>query len=268
MKEELQIIVCLKQVADPEGPPSAFEVDSEAKRVIPRGIPPVISPFDENALEAALGIKDAHRSRVTVISMGDRLALPVLRKALAAGADDLIMLQDESFAPEKMDSYSTACSLAAAIKKVGQYDLIFTGRQAADWNAGQVGLGIAEILGIPGISLARKVTLEGEGVRVERVLPDGYEVIKVQMPVLITASNEVGDLRYPKIRDLVEARKKPVTTWQARDIGIPPVPIGRQSRLVKLFAPQGGRQCNFIEGENPAEAGANLALKLREDKVI
>jgi electron transfer flavoprotein beta subunit len=95
--KELQIIVCIKQIPDPEGPADAFKVDSEAKKVIPVGIPPVINPFDENALEAALRIKNQFDAKVTVLSMGEKLAQPVLRKALAAGADDLVLLMDQHF---------------------------------------------------------------------------------------------------------------------------------------------------------------------------
>jgi electron transfer flavoprotein beta subunit len=128
--KELQIIVCVKQVPDPEGPADSFKVDPEAKKVIPVGIPPVINPFDENALEAALRIKNQSNSKVTVLSMGEKLAQPVLRKALAAGADDLILLMDHHF--KDLDSYSTAYVLSSAIRRIGAYDLILTGRQAGD----------------------------------------------------------------------------------------------------------------------------------------
>ena len=144
----LRIIVCIKQVLDPEAPSSTFRVDSETKRVIPpKGVPPVLNPFDENALEAALRIKDTQGAQITVISMGRNLAKPIVRKSLAAGADELILLEDDAF--EDLDSYSTAYILAVAIKKNGQYDLVLCGREAADTDAGQVGSGIAEILGHP-----------------------------------------------------------------------------------------------------------------------
>jgi electron transfer flavoprotein beta subunit len=143
------IIVCIKQVSDPEAPTSAYKIDADTQQVVLKGIPPVLFPFDENALEAALCIKDAHESKVTVISAGWSLARPVLMKSLAAGADELLLLEDTSF--EGMDSYATAATLAGAISKLGQYDLILTGRQAADTNAGMVGSGIAEILGITSV---------------------------------------------------------------------------------------------------------------------
>ena len=133
----MNIVVCIKQVSDPEAPASAYKIDAESKRVILKGIPPVLSPFDENALEAALRIKDAHDSKVTVISMGRNLSKTVLMKSLAAGADELLLLEDVAF--EEMDSYATAFILASAIRKSGQYALILTGREAADTNAGVVG---------------------------------------------------------------------------------------------------------------------------------
>ena len=141
----VRIIVCMKQVLDPEAPSSAFQIDPEAKRVIPpKGVPPVLNPFDENALEAALRIKDTQGAEITVISMGRNLAKPVVRKSLAVGVEQLILLEDDAF--EELDSSSTAHVLALAIKKIGEYDLILCGREAADTDAGQVGSGIAEIL--------------------------------------------------------------------------------------------------------------------------
>jgi len=127
----INIIVCVKQVLDPELPPSLFRINTETNKVIPpRGRTPVLSTFDENALEAALKIKDAQEANITVISMGSGLDEMILRETLAVGGDELIFLEDDSF--QDADSYSTACVLAAAIQKVGAYDLILCGRQAAD----------------------------------------------------------------------------------------------------------------------------------------
>ncbi|HIH98428.1 MAG TPA: electron transfer flavoprotein subunit beta/FixA family protein [Thermoplasmata archaeon] len=267
MNEEINIIVCIKQVPDPEGPPSAFQVDSKEMWVIPKGIPPVLSPFDENALESALHIKDTNKNvRITAISMGKKLARAVVIKALAVGADEIILLEDKNFDPKRLDCYSVAYVLATAIKKIGKYDLILLGRQAADWNFGQVGSGIAEIFEIPSITLAQNVKLEDGNVMVERVLPDGYEVIRVSMPVLITVSHEVGDLRYPSMHDIKKSKNKPITTWNIRDLGIE-LPQGHIN-LLKLFVPKQEKTCHFVEGESLEEAGANLALKLKEDKII
>jgi electron transfer flavoprotein beta subunit len=261
----LNIIVCIKQVLDPEAPASAYKIDAEARRVILKGVPPVLSPFDENALEAALRIKDAHESKVTVISAGRNLPKAVLMKSLACGADELVLLEDGAF--EEMDSYATAFILATAIKKLGQYDLILTGREAADTNAGAVGSGIAEILGIPGVTIARRVEFNNGKVRVERVVSDGYEVIEAPLPILITVSNELGELRYANVKQLVASRNRPIMTWSANELGVDPSPM-KQSRLLRLFIPQKETRCEVVEGESPEEIGANLAIKLREARIL
>jgi electron transfer flavoprotein beta subunit len=262
----LNIIACVKVVIDPEAPISTFRIDPEAKRAIPaKGVPPVLNPYDENCLEAALRIKDVHPSKITVISMGKDLPKGVLKKCLAAGADELIVLGDDNFG--EFDGVSTAYALAAAIQKIGQYDLIFCGRQAADTNAGEVGLGIAEILQIPSVSVAQKVEFVDSKMRVERVVSDGYEVVEVPLPCLITVSHELGKLRTVPLREVVAAQKKPLTTWNTQDLEVELSPAGR-SRLLQLFIPEKESRCQMIEGETPAEAGAKLAVTLRESKVI
>ena len=261
-----RVIVCMKQVIDPEAPASLFKVDTEAKRAIPpKGTPPVLNPFDENALEAALKIKDAQDTKITVLSMGRNLARPVVKKSLAAGANELVLLEDDTF--EDLDSYSTACILARAIKKIGEYDLILCGREAADTDAGQVGSGIAEILGIPSITIAGKIEVNDQKIKVDRVLADGYEVIEAPMPALITASNEIGELRYPSIKAVMEAQKKEATVWSANDLQVEPSGMKR-TNLLKLYQPVRESECEIIESESPEEAGANLAVKLRESGMI
>jgi len=256
----------MKQVLDPEAPVSSFRIDLEAKRAIPaRGTPPVLNPFDENALEAALRVKDTQDTRITIISMGPKFARTLMVKSLAVGADDLILLEDPMF--DSFDTYFTAHTLATAIKKTGEYDIILCGREAADTDAGQVGSGIAELLGIPSITMARKVEVSESRVRVERVVSDGYEVIEAPMPALVTASNEIGELRLPTVKALMEAQKKPVTVWNIEELGsdLPQVP---RTSLLKLSIPVREVDCQLIAGKSPEEAGENLALKLREFNII
>ena len=263
----ISIIVCMKQVLDPEAPVSAFKVDPEAKRAIPpKGTPPVLNPFDENALEAALRIKDTQGAEITVISMGRNLARPVVKKSLAAGADELILLEDDAF--EDFDSYSAAYILAGAIRKIEKYDLILCGRQAADTDAGQVGSGIAEILGIPSITVARKIEASNGKVRVERVVLDGYEIIEAPMPALVTASNEIGELRSATVKAIIEARKKMVTVWNAQDLGVNPSQTKRTNLLALFIPAREAVKCQMVEGKNPEEAGEKLALKLREANIM
>jgi electron transfer flavoprotein beta subunit len=266
----MNIIVCVKQIIDPEAPPSSFKIDKAGKRAVaPPGVPPVLSPFDENAVEAALRIKDARGGKITVLSMGVNLLREVVKKPLSMGADELVLLEDEAFTDG--DSWSNAHALAKAIEKIGEYDLVLCGRQAADWDDGQTGSGIAEMLGLPSITLARKIEVSDDKARVERVTAAGYDVIEVSLPALITVSNELGEARYPTIKGIMAAKKIEPTVWKPADIGLEPSAVGaagRKVKLVKLYQPVQEGKCEFIEGESAEEAGVNLALKLREAKLL
>jgi electron transfer flavoprotein beta subunit len=266
----MNMIVCCKQVVDPEAPPASFRVDASANKVIPpQGIPPVISPFDENALEAALKIKDAQGGKITVISLGNNLLRDVVKKPLSMGADELVLLEDEAY--DEGDAWSVANAISGAIKKIGEYDLIFCGRQAADWDNGQVGSGIAEILGLPSVTLAKKVEPEDGKAKVERVTADGYDVIEVSLPAVVTVSNELGEARYPTIKGIMAAKKKEPIVWKPADIEVDAGQIGvsgRRTKLLKLFQPVREGECEMIEGESPEEAAEKLAMKLREVKVL
>ena len=266
----VNIIVCVKQVIDPEAPPASFKIDADKKTAtLPSSISPVIDPYAEYAVEAALRIKDAQGGKITALSLGSELLRDVVKKPLAMGADELILLEDEAFSGG--DSYSTAYALAMAIKKVGDYDLIFCGRQASDWDAGQVGLGVAEILGLPSVTLAKKVDIADGKARVERVAEDGYEVVEVPLPAVVTVSNELGEPRYPTIKGIMAAKRKEPIIWKPADIEIEPARVGaegRRTELVKLFQPVHEGKCEIVEGETPEAAAANLALKLRDVKVL
>jgi len=264
----MNIIVCAKQVIDPEAPPASFKVDAASNKVVPpAGVPPVISPFDEGAVEAALRVKDAKGGKVTVLSLGSNLQRDVVKKPLSMGADELVLLEDAAFA--EVDSYSIAYALSMAIKKIGQFDLIFCGRQAADWDSGQTGSGIAEMLGLPSITLAKKIDITDDNkARVERVTADGIEVIEVSLPALITVSNEIGTPRYPTMKGIMAAKKKEPVIWKPADIGADPARLARRTKLVKLFQPVKEGKVEIIGGQTPEEAGTNLALKLREIKVL
>ncbi|MEE8194703.1 MAG: electron transfer flavoprotein subunit beta/FixA family protein [Dehalococcoidales bacterium] len=266
----MNTIVCIKQVVDPEAPPAAFKVDAASNRmVLAASIPPVLDPYSEYALEAALRIKDAHGGRVTAISLGTGLLRDIVKKSLSMGADELILLEDEAFADG--DSWSTVYALAAAIRRIGSYDLILCGRQAADWDAGQVGSGIAEMLDLPSVTVARKIDISDGKIVVERVTSNGYEVIEASLPAVVTVSSELGKPRYPTIRGIMAAKKKEPLVWQSADIGLRASQVGaagRRSRLVRLFQPLSQVECQLIDGETPEEAGVNLAQKLREAKLL
>ena len=197
-----KIAVLAKQVIDPEMPMAAFQIDANSKRVVtPPNIPPVVNGFDENAVEAALQIKDSQDASVTVISAGSSFALDVMKKPLSMGADELVLLQDDAF-ENTIDSFQTAQLLAAAIRKLGGFDLVICGRQASDWDNAQVPLGVAELLGLTCVALGKKVDLKDDTVMVERLIPDGYEVVEASLPALVTVSNELGQPRYPTLRGI------------------------------------------------------------------
>jgi electron transfer flavoprotein beta subunit len=264
----VNMIVCCKQVLDPEAPPAVFKVVNN-KMTLPPEVKPVIGQYEEFALEAALKIKDTVGGKITVLSLGNNFVRDVIKKALAVGSDELILLEDEAF--EGGDSWSTANALASAIKKIGGYDIIFCGRQSSDWDAGQVGLGIAEILGIPAVTLARKIEVSDGKAKVERVIADGYQAIEVTLPALITVTSGLGALRYPTLKGIMAAGKKQPIIWKPADIGLEPSQVGaagKRSKLDKLFQPVKEAKCEIIKGDTPAEAGTNLAVRLKEAKLL
>ena len=264
----LKIAVLAKQVLDPEMPMAAFRIDEDAKRVVPpANIPPVVNGFDENAVEAALQIKDGQEATVTVISTGSSFALDVMKKPLSMGADELVLLQDDAF-DNTIDSFQTAQLLAAAIRKLEGFDLIICGRQASDWDNAQVPLGVAEILGVSCVSLGKKVEVSDGRAIVEQIIPDGYQVVEAPLPALVTVSNELGQPRYPTLRGIMAATRKRPTVWSRDDLGLDDSQSEARITLRQLFIPVSDKECEFIEGDDAADAGRQLALKLREAKII
>jgi electron transfer flavoprotein beta subunit len=260
----MHIIVCVKQVLDPEIPPAKFKIDPETKKVVPPpGVPPVISVFDERAVEAACRLKDKNKGKITVISMGTAKASDVVRHALSMGADDGFVLEDASF--ENLDSFGTAYVLGKAIKKIGAYDLVLCGRQAADWGAGEVGSILAEILGIPVVTIACNIEVVDNKLRVKRIVKDGYEVLEAPMPSLVTVSSEIGLPRLPGGLGLMMARRKVIPVWKAQDIGAESALLDKanaHTEVTSLSIPSRKSQCEMISGATPGEAAVNLASKI------
>ncbi|MBI4207999.1 MAG: electron transfer flavoprotein subunit beta/FixA family protein [Betaproteobacteria bacterium] len=266
----MHIVVCAKQVPNPEAAFSMFRIDEEAKRMVPApGLQLVMSPFDEQAVEAALRIREHHAdARTTVLTLGPDSARNAIKHGLAMGADEGVLLCDAAF--EDADSYTTAHALVAAIRKLGRCDLVLTGRQAADWDAGVVGAGVGELLGLPVITFAKDVHVEDTTVRIERVLDDGTEIMEAAMPALVTVSNELGAARTPNLRETMRAARKPVTVWKAADLGLAADEVGAAGarRVVeRLFVPVKNNRCEFIAG-SPEEQAAGLAQRLRAAKLI
>ena len=186
----------------------------------------------------------------------------MLNDRMDGGVKEVILLIEPAL--HDSDGCATASVLAEAIKKIGEYDLVFCGRQEADWDAGQVGSGIAELLGIPSVTPIQKIDIKDGKAVVERVVADGYEVVEVSLPVLVTVSNEFGEPRYATLKGIMAAAKKQVTNWGSQDVGA----VTARSKIVKLFIPVHEAKCEFVEGETPEEAGANLATRLREAKLL
>jgi electron transfer flavoprotein beta subunit len=267
----LNIVCCVKQVYDPETPARAFKVDEAAKHVVPApGNPPVISQFDQIAVEAALRVKESvGEGTITVLTLGPDSARDVIKTGLAMGADEGVHLNDPALFDG--DSYTTAVALAAAIRKIGNVDLVLCGRQATDWDFGVTPLAIAEILGVPSVSITKAVSVDGGKVQAERVLGDAFETVEVPVPCVVSVSNELGEPRYPRLPQIMAAARKQITVWTAADLGLGPDQVGKAGarlELEALYVPQVDSRCEFIEGDTPAEMAANLARALREAKLI
>ncbi len=266
----MNIVVCVKQILDPEIPSGKFKLDPASKSVIPpEGIPPVINPYDAQAVELALRLKEQHGGKITVLTLGSGGVDKVVKHALSMGADEGVVLSDEVF--EGSDSFATAHILARAIQKIGEYDLILCGRQAADWDEGLVGSLVAHFLDLPLVTLAKAIEVEGDNLVVNRVILDGYQQFRVPLPALVTVSNEVGQARLPSGWGIISAARKQIPTWNAGDIGADPSKLGAgaaRRKLRQLFIPSRERRCEIIQEETTKEASAKLATRLRESGLI
>ena len=269
----MHLVVCAKQIPDPETPPAAFRIDEANNEVIPaQGIPPVLSQFDGMAAEAALRIvegADGGDHKITVISLGQESAQAAIKQVLAMGADEGILLEDEAL--QGGDSYTTARTLAAAIEHLGDVDAVFCGRQAADWDMGQVGLGVAELLGWPSAIIGKDAKVDDGNMVVERVVADGFETVSMPLPAVVTISNEIGDPRYPKLQQIMQAARKTVTRLSADELGLDPATVGdagARLKLERLFIPAVEGEVELMEGETAEERAQALAAALREAKIL
>ena len=264
----MNIIVCVKQIPDPETPAASFKVDEAAKKVIPaQGIAPVVNPYDPQATEAALRLKED--GKVTVISLGPDSARDAIKHALAMGADEGVLITDPAL--EGIDNFQTAVALAKAIEKLGGADLVLMGRASADWDMGVVPTGVGQILGMPVVTVAKAIEVNGGTLKVERVLDDGFQTVEVNTPAVVSVSNEFGEPRYPQLRQIMLAAKKTVQVWSAADIGLGADETGAANRwltLEALYVPKVESNVEIIEGDSPEEKARNLAQKLRAAKLI
>jgi electron transfer flavoprotein beta subunit len=259
-------VVCIKQVPDT----SEVKINPETNTLIREGVESIINPFDENALEAALQLKESDGAKVTVMTMGPPQAESALRECLARGADDVILLSDRAFAGS--DTWATSYALAQGIKKLEEPPtMILFGKQAIDGDTAQVGPGVAEFLDLPVITYVRKIEL-GEGiVKVERVFEDGYEKMEAEIPVVLTVLKEMNVPRMASLRGRMKAKKAEIPVWSAEQIEADPNEIGlpgSPTKVVKIFSPPKKTGGVIIEGSAPLDAARDVIGKLKEQKVI
>ena len=267
----VKIVVCVKEILDPEIAASVFQVDEKTNKVIPLpGLRFVISPFDLQALELALRIRDARgEAAITLLCLGAETARTMMKNGLSLGADDAVLLIDPVF--DNGDSYTTARVLAAAIEKIGHVDLILTGRQAADGDSGVVGCGIAELLGVPAVTFAMGIAVMDGMLVVDRAVGDGCETVEAPMPAVVTVSHEVGSVRHASLRETMKAARKPVMVWTAAALDLAPAEVGALgARCVveRLYVPVNDAECEFIAGDTPEKLAANLIDRLAGASLI
>jgi electron transfer flavoprotein beta subunit len=258
----MDIVVTVKQVADPNIPPSHLELDPGGKRVVsPFGIPPVMNGYDANALEEGLRLKEKHGGRVTALGLGDEKSRESLKLAMAMGADKVVLLNDPDWL--NADSAGTGRVIAAAIRKSGNFDLILCGRQASDTDGGQVLHWIAAALGVPVVTPVTKIeSVEGRTLTVQRLTEDGFQRVRVELPALLGMSSEANEPRYPPMRGTMAAARAMIPKWKALDLGIGT--LEPKVELRKLEIQVRTSRAELIKGDSPAAQGAALADKLRE----
>lgn len=261
----MNIIVCIKQILDPEIPSRDFRVDSVKREALRGSANLVTNIFCENALETALQFREAHGGKITAVSCGPEGAEDVLRKALALTADAAVLVVND--AAGQADPLFVARSLAAAVRKIGTYDVVMTGREAGDWGAGQTGGLLAEELGVPCISFAESLAPGSAAatVQVKRQTDSGWELLESATPVVVTITNHEKNVpRIPKTRDVMQSYRKPLTKWSLADVGIDPSAAGAYYEVAELFIPSKESQCEFMTGDSLEDKVEAFARRLTE----
>jgi len=261
----MNIVVCLKQVPGT----TQVKIDPQTNTLVRQGIKNIVNPFDTYALEEGARIKERYGGKVTAISMGPPQAEEVLREALSTGADQAILLSDSAFAGS--DTLATSYTLARAINKIREYDLVICGRQTIDGDTAQVGPELAEMLEIPFVAYVSQIAEIDNGyMRVQRMVEDGHEVIETPLPAVITVVKEINVPRLPSLRGLAKAKSAVIPAWTAKELGVDKNMVGLSgsaTRVIKIFFPQRVYRGEILQGslENQAES---LINKLREAKLI
>ncbi len=257
----MNIVVCIKQVPGT----TDIKIDPETNTLVREGVESIVNPFDAYALEEGVRLKERCGGKVTAISMGPPQAEQALRETISLGADEAILLSDRAFAGS--DTWATSYVLSKAISKIADYDVIICGRQTLDGDTGQVGPELAEMLEIPFVAYVSKIEEITEGyMKVQRMVEEGYEVIEMPLPAVITVVKEINVPRLPSIRGTMKSKTAEVPVWTAEDIGVDANKAGiagSPTRVVKIFFPQRTHKSEMLQG-NLEEQIDQLLEKLEE----
>jgi electron transfer flavoprotein beta subunit len=261
----VKVVVCLKQVPGT----TQVKIDPQTNTLIRRGIENIINPLDAYALEEGVRLKERYGGQVTAISMGPPQAEAALREAISLGADEAILLSDTAFAGS--DTWATAFTLSAALKKLGEYDLVLCGRQTLDGDTGQVGPQLAEMLELPFMGYVSQVEeIADGGIRVQRMVEEGYETIEASLPALITVVKEINMPRLPSLRGMARAKRADIPVWGARELGLDLGHVGLAgsfTQVLKVFSPHRTCQAEIFQGEAESQVEC-LVGKLKEAGAI
>ncbi|HEX7620708.1 MAG TPA: electron transfer flavoprotein subunit beta/FixA family protein [Anaerolineales bacterium] len=256
----MKIVVCIKQVPD-----STAKMVVEGGKVSWGDAPLIMNPWDEYAVEAALQQKEALGGTVTAVSIGDESTKEALKRAIAMGADDAILISDPALG--YLDTQATAQVLASAIKKIGAVDMAFFGRQAIDADAGLVPVQAARLLGWPALTLATVIKIEAGSARVERGIEEGRQIVTAKLPAVFSLTKDFGEPRYPSFMGIRKAARAEIPTWSLAGLGIPaPVSVIAWPEILNPVVRE--VSCEFITGGSPEEIAETLANKILAEKVL
>jgi len=262
----VKIIVCIKQVPDPEH----AKMDKESGTVVREGVELMVNPFDLYAVEEGLRLKGKMGGEVVAISMGPPQAEGALKEVIGMGVDQGILLTSRDFAGA--DTWATSYTLAKACAKVGDFDIIICGKQAIDGDTAQVGPGIAAKLGIPQITFVRKIDeISGEKIKAERLVEGGYEVISSPLPLLITVVKEINEPRLPTLKGRLNAKKAVIEKWGPEDIEAEKDKIGingSPTKVNEIFTPDLSKDGKIFTSDQLEEAAAEIIKKQKEMGLI
>ncbi len=256
----MNIVVCVKQVPDTYSERTLKASDSTLDR---DAADAVINELDEYAVEEGLRLAEAHGGEVTILSMGPARAADTIRKALSMGADKAVHLVDDALAGS--DVLGTSAAIAAVLGQVG-FDLVILGSESTDARTGVLAAMLAERLGVPQLSYANEVKIDGTAITIHRLTDYGYDTVQASLPAVVSVVEKINEPRYPSFKGIMAAKKKPVTVLSLADINVDPGEIGLASAATQVvsFAKRPARQAGTIvtdEGDGGAKAAEFLATQ-------